>query len=92
MIPFSVIGATSQLFTEMGSSLEQTVSFAIGFSVVLTLVIALSYCLFLTVSAFQYFSLLERKESVGLLEKISSMGTEVTASSQDFYANEEEHY
>lgn len=92
LFPFLIFGWTTQLFTEMGNSLEQTVAFALSFSIVLTLVIALSYCLFLTVSAFQYFSLVERKESVGLREKIESMGTEVTAGSRDFYADEEEHY
>lgn len=92
MIPFFLVGFSAETFTEMGSSLESTVTYAIGFSIALTLVVALSYCLFLTVSAFQYFSLVERKESVGLLQKIESMGTDVPASTRDFYADEEEHY
>ncbi len=92
LVPFMIIGFSSEMFTQMGSSLENTVTFAIGFSVALTLIVALSYCLFLTVSAFQYFSLVERKESVGLLQKIDSMGTEAPAPARDFYADEEEHY
>jgi hypothetical protein len=34
----------------------------------------------------------ERKESVGLLQKIDSMGTDAPAATRDFYADEEEHY
>jgi hypothetical protein len=92
MVPFFIVGFSTEMFTDMGSSLESTVTYAIGFSLVLTLVMALSYCLFLTVSAFQYFSLVERKEAVGLLQKIESMGTDVPANARDFYADEEEHY
>jgi hypothetical protein len=92
MVPFMIIGFTTEMFTQMGTSLESTVAFAIGVSVALTLIITLSCCLFLTVSAFQYFSLVERKESVGLLRRIESMGTDAPAATRDFYADEEEHY
>ena len=92
MVPFMIIGFTTEMFTQMGSSLESTVAFAIGISIALTLIITLSCCLFLTVSVFQYFSLVERKESVGLLRRIESMGTDAPAATRDFYADEEEHY
>jgi hypothetical protein len=92
MVPFMIIGFTTEMFTQMGTSLESTVAFAIFVSIAITLIITLSCCLFLTVSAFQYFSLVERKESVGLLRRIESMGTDAPAATRDFYADEEEHY
>ena len=92
MVPFMIIGFSTEMFTQMGTSLESTVAFAIGISIAITLIITLSCCLFLTVSTFQYFSLVERKEAVGLLRRIESMGTEAPAATRDFYADEEEHY
>jgi hypothetical protein len=92
MIPFMIIGFSTEMFTQMGTSLESTVAFAIGISIAITLIITLSCCLFLTVSTFQYFSLVERKEAVGLLRRIESMGTDAPAATRDFYADEEEHY
>ncbi len=47
--------------------------------------------LFIVVSTFQYFSLVERKESVGLLEKIQNMGSEDKPLPDDFYAEEERY-
>jgi hypothetical protein len=92
MVPFMIVGFTSEMFTEMGTSLGSTVVFALCISIAITMIITLSFCLFLTVSAFQYFSLVERKESVGLRQKIESMGTDALAATRDFYADEEEHY
>jgi hypothetical protein len=92
MVPFMIIGFSTEMFSQMGTSLESTVAFAIGISIAITLIITLSCCLFLTVSTFQYFSLVERKEAVGLLQRIESMGTEAPPATRDFYADEEEHY
>jgi hypothetical protein len=92
MVPFMIVGFTTEMFTQMGTSLGSTVAFAICVSIAITLIITLSCCLFFTVSAFQYFSLVERKESVGLLRRIESMGTDAPAATRDFYADEEEHY
>jgi hypothetical protein len=65
---------------------------AIG-GVILVLAVTASFCLTLVVSCFQYFSLVEDKESVGLMQRIQQLGntpsTPAPPLSNDFYEDKE---
>jgi hypothetical protein len=61
MVPFMIVGFHQRNVYRDGTSLGTTVVFAICISIAITLIITISFCLFLTVSAFQYFSLVNAK-------------------------------
>lgn len=67
---------------------------AIG-GVILVLAVAASFCLTLVVTCFQYFSLVEDKESIGLLHRIQQLGDNSsptsTLSANDLYKNKEDY-
>lgn len=97
-MPFYFILIIGGLFSTMqpggGAPNTSLMTFAgVGMSIGLALGYSLSYIIHFVIQAFQYHNLLERRESVGLLDKIQSLGT-VQASSAgaaDFYGEEEKY-
>jgi hypothetical protein len=67
---------------------------AVG-GVILVLTVAASFCLTLVVTCFQYFSLVEDKESVGLMQRIQQLGhtpsSPVAPPARDLYEDQEEY-
>jgi hypothetical protein len=93
LIPLSLFTYSTDLLTNPGSSLSITVVIGLLTGIMFTLATVLVFGLYLTITAFQYFNLLERKDSTGLLERIQNIGTpEPISKKTDFYENEEETY
>jgi hypothetical protein len=74
-IPFYTFLIAQQLLSNEASP-DMTTSLiyvAVG-GVILVLSVTISFCLTLVVTCFQYFSLVEDKESVGLMQRIQQLG------------------
>jgi hypothetical protein len=90
IFPIILMGVGTSLLTEKTPPMIGVIAGIIIFGIVLVLLVIFSACLSQIVTGFQYYSLVEEKESVGLLEKIENMGqTEETA---DLRQDEEEQY
>ncbi len=97
-MPFYFILVIGGLFSTMqpggGTPNTSLMTFAgVGMSIGLALGYSLSYIIHFVIQAFQYYNLLERKESTGLLDKIQSLGTvqATPAGAADFYGEEEKY-
>lgn len=88
-LPFTVMGASEDLFSDSASSLTTSLIFVALAGIVFILTVTISFCLTLIVSGFQYFSLVEQKDAIGLLKRIQNMGSPV-APAQDLYEESEE--
>jgi hypothetical protein len=76
-IPFYLISGAKMFTTISSDTSPSTTSEILGIvaSTVYNLVALTLYTLPLTALAFQYFNLVERKESAGLMEKINTVGS-----------------
>ncbi len=88
-IPFSIFGATEQLLSTGTPTLTSSLIFITIAGIILVLAVTISFCLTLVVTGFQYFSLVEEKESVGLLQRIGKIGTPPASTSPE---EKEENY
>ena len=94
-LPFYFILIFAGLFSIQsgGSANTSLLTFAgVGMSVGLALGYGLSFIIHYVLMAVQYYNLLERKESTGLLHKIESLGTVQTAPARTDFYDEEERY
>jgi hypothetical protein len=94
-IPFyTFVFAERMLSNDTTPELTTSLIYVAVGGVILVLTVTASFCLTLVVTGFQYFSLVEEKESVGLLQRIQKMGDPSTAApappSTDFYENTNE--
>jgi hypothetical protein len=95
-VPFyTFVFAERMLSNETVPDLTTSLIYVAVGGVILVLAVTASFCLTLVVTCFQYFSLVEEKESVGLLQRIQQLGDTSApvspASSTDFYENKEEY-
>lgn len=88
LTPFYALIFTQDLIAT-GSTLTSGFLFITLMGIVFILAITLSFCLSLVVTGFQYFNLVETKESVGLLRRIQDMGSPEKPAITDLYEEEE---
>jgi hypothetical protein len=91
LIPFSFAGTTENLLSNSASTMTSNLVFIALAGIVLILATTLSFCLTLVVTGFQYFSLVEEKDAVGLLQRIKNLGTPPTLASNIEDEKEEEY-
>jgi hypothetical protein len=93
-VPFyTFVFAERLLSNDTGPDLTTSLIYVAVGGVILVLAVTASFCLTLVVSCFQYFSLVEDKESVGLMQRIQQLGntpsTPGSPPANDFYEEKE---
>jgi len=81
-MPFTIVGAAISFNSlETGNSLEPDAGFFAAISIAITIVYSMSFFLSMPVTylalAFQYFSIVEEKEHIGLIARIETIGEKI---------------
>lgn len=81
-LPFTIIGAAISFNSlEGGASFDPDTSYVAAFGIAITIVYSMSFFLSMPVSylalAFQYFSIVEEKEHIGLIARIETIGEKI---------------